>query len=134
MRTYGKLLAAALALSALPLLYACDPPIEPKPLSVSPVYSKIYVGQMVQLCASLNVEDAEPLEEGEFQWSSTDPSVAEVSEATGCDDGESAGWVKALTPGNVTIAAGCRDYCGSARVMVLADPGGHEMDPPGGAR
>jgi uncharacterized protein YjdB len=127
MRTYGKLLAAALALSALPVLYACDGPVPPKALSVSPVYTKVYVGQMVQLCATTTDGRDPKVVYGEpVKWSSTDASVAEVSED---------GWVKALTPGNTTIAAGCQGYCGSARIMVAAtDPGSHEMDPPGGAR
>jgi uncharacterized protein YjdB len=127
MRTYGKLLAAALALSALPLLYACDGPTPPKPLSVSPVYTKVYVGQMVQLCATtFDGRDAEEALGEPVHWSSTDASVAEVTDG---------GWVRGLKPGNVTIAAGCRSHCGSARVMVAAtDPGSHEMDPPGGAR
>ena len=127
MRTYGKLLAAALALSAFPVLYACDGPVPPKALSVSPVYTKMYVGQMVQLRATtLNGQDPAKAYGEPVRWSSTDASVAEVD-----DDG----WVMAVKPGNVTIAAGCQGHCGGARIMVIAtDPGSHEMDPPGGAR
>ena len=127
MKTYGKLLAAALALSALPLLYACDGPFDPRdrPVVVSPAYAKIYVGQMVQLCATLNGNAAKVAAGGKVRWSSTDPFVAEVSED---------GWVHGLKPGIVIITGGCGEYCGTARVVVSADTPGPEDPPRGGER
>jgi uncharacterized protein YjdB len=93
---------------------------------VSPVYTKVYVGQMVQLSATtLDGGDPEVVLGEPVKWSSTDASVAEVTDG---------GWVRGLKPGNVTIAAGCQGHCGSARVMVAADPGSDEEGPPGGAR
>jgi len=89
---------------------------------VSPVFANVYVGQMVQFSATLNGR-TEATGDDEIQWSTIDPSVAEVSED---------GWVTGLKPGNVTIAAGCRNHCGTARVMGLADPGSDEEGPSGG--
>jgi hypothetical protein len=98
MRTYGKLLAAALALSALPLLYACDV-VDPPP-TLSPAYAKIAVGQVVVF------ETPGP----DVEWASSDPKVAEVS-------GD--GWVTGLKPGRAIISGDCGDYCPTALVEVI---------------
>lgn len=129
MKPYAKLLAAVLVLSALPFLYACDEnPYDPdqRPVIVSPAHSLIYVGQMVQLCATLNGPAVEAAAgDHEVQWSSTDPSVAQVSEN---------GWVRGIRPGTVIITGGCGEYCGTARVTVSTDMPGEEGLPPGGGR
>lgn len=124
MRTYGKLLAAALALGALPLLYACDDQGPPDPLTVSPVYAKVYVGQAVQLHATFSGTTSRV--DG-VAWSSTDATIADVSQD---------GLVTGVKPGRVTIAAGCSHYCGTALVVVFKDtPGPQDEDPyTGGGR
>lgn len=101
MRTYGKLLAAALALSALPLLYACDGPTPPSE-TLSPAYAKIAVGQVVQFQA--------PGELGEVEWASRDPEVAEVS-----GDGR----VTGLKTGRAIISGTCENQCRTALVEVI---------------
>jgi hypothetical protein len=127
MKRHAKLLAAALALSVLPLLYACDDNItdpDERPVIVSPAYAKLYVGQMVQLSATLNGPATEASMNGhKVLWSSSDPFVARVSED---------GWVQGLKAGHVTITGGCGQYCGTARVVVSADTPGEEDIPPGG--
>lgn len=101
MRTYGKLLAAALALGALPLLYACDDPIRP-PDTLSPAYAKIAVGQVVQFQTTPPTREVE--------WASHDPEVAEVS-----GDGR----VTGLKPGRAIISGDCGDHCPTALVEVI---------------
>jgi hypothetical protein len=125
MRTYGKLLAAALALSALPMVYACDDTLTQDPLTVSPVYAKVYVGQTVQLNATFD-RNKNVVVDG-VAWSSTDADIAEVSQD---------GLVTGLKPGRVTIAAGCASHCGTALVVVINDrPGPQDEDPySGGGR
>lgn len=123
MKTKAKLMAVALALSAIPLLYACDdsPFVPPKdrPVVITPVYAKIHVGQRVQLHATLNGPAMEARMDGnDILWSSGDPFVVRVFED---------GWVEGLKPGNVIITGGCGTYCATARVMVSDDtPGGGE--------
>ena len=102
MRTYGKLLAAALALSALPLLYACDV-VDPPP-TLSPAYAKIAVGQVVQF------QTPDTMLPHEVEWASHDPEVAEVS-------GE--GRVTGLKPGRAIISGTCESQCRTALVEVI---------------
>ena len=48
-------------------------------MTVSPAYEKICVGQMVRLSATLNGPAAEAgMADQEVEWSSTEPTVAEV--------------------------------------------------------
>jgi hypothetical protein len=131
MKTYAKLPALALALSAIPLLYACgESPVFPPPdapVAVAPLYAKVYVGgQRIRLQATLSGPALEAYEAGEAMlWSSDDPFVARVSED---------GWVEGLKPGNVIITGGCGVYCATARISVSADTPGGDEDPSGGPR
>jgi hypothetical protein len=120
MRTYGKLLAAALALSALPLLYACEGVTPPETETLSPAYAKIAVGGIVQFQTP-----AKP--RGRMvEWASGDPEVAEVS-------GD--GWVTGLKPGGAIIRGDCGQYCPTALVVVIDPVGPQDPDPEtGGAK
>ncbi|HSG82507.1 MAG TPA: Ig-like domain-containing protein [Gemmatimonadota bacterium] len=126
-------LGAVLVLMALPLVQACgdsvtgpqgqagDSAVEPAGrLALSPAAVEIQAGAVVQIHARLN---GQPLDAGELEWSSSNPTVAWVS---------SRGWVEGTAQGSVVITAEYRGAIATSAVTITGrsrgyDEGEHEI-------
>jgi hypothetical protein len=91
-------------------------------VEVSPVTPTILVGQMAQLTALPKDEHGEPLPDDAVTWSSSDPSVATVSES---------GLVFAVAAGTAMITATTEGRTGTATVTVSAEGSTPTNEPPG---
>jgi hypothetical protein len=80
----------------------------------------ITVGQTTQASVTMQDRRGRPIERA-VQWSSSDPSIASVSDS---------GLVKGIAPGNVTITAQHRTVTGSAPLKVAAADSSQPPPPP----
>lgn len=111
-------MASVLAAVVLVVLAACGesgtgPDTEVATVSVAPAVRTLVVGDEATLEATVKNRGGDPLEGREIEWTSSSPTVAEVSQT---------GQVEALQEGTATISATSEGKSGTARIIVTAAP------------
>ena len=126
----GRLLLRSAAVIGLTLAVGCEKAhtaltrvlASVHSVEVSPVTPTILVGQMAQLTALPKDERGEPLPGDAVTWSSSDTSVATVTES---------GLVLAVAAGTAMITATTEGRTGTATVTVSAERSTPTNEPPG---